>query len=110
MQPRERSDMSLGDGEWEQEDTCDPLVMWASKNRGGHAAYDDGEVEHTGSGGGEGIRWREHDGNTGLPQLDIDTASANTKAGCTIGPAFSNAWRASTLEEAGTEAGRPFLE
>ena len=29
-------------------------VAWASKNRGVHIACDDGEVEHTGSGGGEG--------------------------------------------------------
>ena len=28
--------------------------MWARKNRGGHIACDDGEVEHTRSGGGEG--------------------------------------------------------
>ena len=28
--------------------------MWASKNRGGHAAYDNGELERTGSGSGEG--------------------------------------------------------
>ena len=63
--------------------------MWASKNKGVHVAYDDGEVEHTRSGGGEGTigatgasvvvegegesngslgdgSW-EHDGNTGLP-------------------------------------------
>ena len=29
-------------------------MTWASKNRGVHTAYDDGEVECTGSGGGEG--------------------------------------------------------
>jgi hypothetical protein len=29
-------------------------VTWASKNRGGHTACDDGEVEHTWSGGVEG--------------------------------------------------------
>ena len=28
--------------------------MWASKNKGVHAAYNDSEVERTGSGGGEG--------------------------------------------------------
>ena len=63
--------------------------MWASKNRGLHAAYDDSEVERTGSGGGEGTTGaagasiivegnresngslgdsgRERDGNTSLP-------------------------------------------
>jgi hypothetical protein len=60
--------------------------MWATKNRGGHAACDYGEVEHTRSGSGEGTTgamvvvegnresngslgdggW-EHDGNTSLP-------------------------------------------
>ena len=48
-------------------------------------------------------RW-EHDGNIGLPRLDIDAASADTEAGRTIGPASSEAGRASTLEEAGTRA------
>jgi len=28
--------------------------MWDSKNRGGHVAYDNGKVERTRSGGGEG--------------------------------------------------------
>ena len=64
-------------------------MTWASKNRGVHAAYDDGEVECTGSGGVEGTigatgasvvvegdgesngslgdSGRGRDGNTGLP-------------------------------------------
>ena len=106
--------------------------MWASKNKGGHAAYDDGEVERTRSGGGEGTTGaasasviveddgesngslgdggQERDGNTGLPRLDVDTASANTEVGCTIGPASSEMRRANTLEEGGTGAERPFLE
>jgi hypothetical protein len=29
-------------------------MMWTNKNRGGHVACDDGEVERTRSGGGEG--------------------------------------------------------
>jgi hypothetical protein len=100
--------------------------MWASKNRGGHTAYFDDEVERTRSGGGEGTTsaasanvviegngetngslgddgW-ESDRNTGLPRLDIGATSADTEAGCTIGPASSEAGRASTLEEVGTRA------
>ena len=64
-------------------------MVWASKNRGVHAAYDDDEVEYTGSGGGEGTTGanggsivvegngesngslgdggREHERNTSLP-------------------------------------------
>ena len=87
--------------------------MWASKNRGVHTAYDNGEVERKGSGGGEGTTsatgasvvvegdgdsngslgdggW-ECDGNTSLPRLDIDAASADIEAGHTIGPASSEA-------------------
>jgi hypothetical protein len=89
-------------------------------------------VKRTGSGGGEGTTsaagasvviegdgesngslgdgGREHDRNTGLPWLDVDAASADTKAGRTIGRTSSEAGRASTVEEAGTGAGRPFLE
>ena len=62
----------------------------------------EGDGESNGSLGDDG--W-EHDGNTSLPRLDIDAASANTEAGRTIGPAFSEAGRASTLEEAVTGAG-----
>ena len=92
-----------------------------------HVACDDGEVECTGSGGGQGTigvvgahviiegdresngslgddGW-EHDENTGLPRLDVDDASTDTEAGCTIGPASSKAGRASKLEEVGTRAG-----
>ena len=53
---------------------------------------------------------QENDRNTGVPRLDVDAASADNKVGRTIGPASSEAGRASTLEEAGTGAGRPFLE
>ena len=64
-------------------------MMWASKNRGVHVACDEGKVECTGSGGGEGTIGatgtsmvieddvesndslgdgrREHDGNTSVP-------------------------------------------
>ena len=106
-------------------------MTWASKNRGVHATYDDDEVEHTGCGGGEGTTgaagasiviegdkesngslgdggW-EHDGNTGLPQLDVNAASTYTKTGRTIGPSSFEAGRASTLEDAGAEAKQPFL-
>ena len=97
-----------------------------------HVAYDDGEVEHNGSGGGEGTTGagdasivdkgdresngsqgeggREHDGNTSLPRLEVDAASADTEAGRTIDPTSSKAGRASTLEKAGTGTGQPFLE
>ena len=107
-------------------------MTWASKNRGVHIACDDGEVERTGSGSGEGTTdaagasiiiegdrerngslgddRREHNGNTGLPRLDIDANSVDTEVGRTIGPTSFEARRASTLEEAGTGAGRPFLE
>ena len=101
-------------------------MTWANKNRGVHVAGDDSEVERTKSGGGEGTTsatsanivvegdgesngslgdsgW-EHDGNTGLPRLDVDVASTHTEAGRTIRPASSKAGRASTLEEAGTRA------
>ena len=106
--------------------------MWASKNRGVHVDCDNGEVERTGSGDGEGTigatgasvivedggesigslgdGGRECDGNTSLPRLDIDAASVDIEAGRTIGPTSFEAGRASTLEEAGTRAGRPFLE
>jgi hypothetical protein len=89
-------------------------------------------VERTRSGGGEGTtdadgaiiiveddvesngslgdgRW-EHDGNTSLPWLDVDAASADTETGQTIGLDSSEAGRASTLEEAGTKARWPFVE
>jgi hypothetical protein len=46
--------MSLVDAKQEHEDKWDPLMTWASKNRGVHAACDDDKVEHTGSGGSEG--------------------------------------------------------
>ena len=107
-------------------------MMWASKNRGVHATYDDSEVERTERGGGEGTTnvagasivvedngesngslgddGREHNRNTSLSRLDIDAASADIEVGRTIGPASSEAGRASTLEEAGTRAGKPFLE
>ena len=107
-------------------------MTWASKNRGVHASYDYDEMECTGSGSGEGSTsasgasvivegdgesngslgdgGREHDGNTGLPRLDVDAASADTEVGRTIGPASSEAGRDSTLEEVGTRARRPFLE
>ena len=101
--------------------------MWASKNRGVHVAYDDGKVERTRSGGGKGTTgaasasviikgngesndslgdsgW-ECDRSTSLSRLDIDAASTDTDAGCTIGPASSKVGRASTLEEVGTKAG-----
>ena len=94
-------------------------MTWASKNRGVHATYDDGEVERTERGGGEGTTdvastsivvedngesngslgddgW-EHDRNTGLPRLDINATYVDTEAGRTIGPASSEAGRASTL-------------
>jgi hypothetical protein len=54
MQPGEHLEMSSADGKREHEDTWDPLTTWASMNRGGHATYDNGEVERTGSGNGEG--------------------------------------------------------
>ena len=107
-------------------------MTWASKNKGVHAACDDGKVECTRHGGSEGSTGvtganvivegdgksngslgdggREHDGNTSLPRLDVDAAFADTEAVHTIGPASSEAERASTLKEAGTEAGRPFLK
>ena len=101
-------------------------MTWASKNRGVHATYDDDEVEHTGCGGGEGTTgaagasiviegdkesngslgdggW-ERNGNTGLPRLGVDAATANTEAGCTISPASAKVGRASALEGAGTRA------
>ena len=100
--------------------------MWASKNRGVHVACDDDEVERTGSGGGEGTIGvagasiiiegdgesngslgdgrREHNGNTGFPRLDVDTASTDTEAGHTISPTSSKAMRTNTLEEGGTGA------
>ena len=95
-------------------------MAWASKNGGVHTAYDDGVVELTASGIGVGTtgaagacvvveddgesndslgdgRW-ECNGNTGLPRLDVNAASADTEAGRNMGPASSEAGRASTLE------------
>jgi hypothetical protein len=74
---------------------------------GGAHVVIEGDRESNGSLGDSG---REHDGNTGLSQLDIDAASTNTEARHTISPASSEVRRASTLEEAGTGAGRPFIE
>ena len=103
--------------------------MWASKNRGVHTAYDDGEVECTGSGGGEGTTGaigasvvveghgesngilgdgrRERDGNIGVSRLDINAAFADTKAGRTIGPTSVEVGTASTFEEARMEPRDP---
>ena len=67
----------------------------------------EGDGESNGSLGDGG---QEHDGNTGLPRLDVDAASTNTKPGRTIGLSSSKVGRASTLEEVGTEGGQPFIK
>jgi hypothetical protein len=119
--------MSSTNDEWEHKDTSDPLMTWASKNREGHTAGDDYEVECTRSGGGKGATsasgarvviegdegsngslgdgWREHDENTGLPRLDVNAASTDTKAGHTIGLTSYKAGTARTLKGVGTRAG-----
>ena len=51
-------------------------MTWASKNKGVHAAYDDGEVECTGSGGGKGT--------TGAPSASViveDDGESNASLG-----------------------------
>jgi hypothetical protein len=51
-------------------------VIWASKNRGGHVACDDGEVECTGSGGGEGTT-----GAAGAPVIIEGDGESNGSLG-----------------------------
>ena len=68
--------MSSVDAERERKDTSDLLMTWASKNKGVHAAYDDGEVECTGSGGGKGT--------TGAPSASVvveDDGESNASLG-----------------------------
>jgi len=84
--------------EWQWQGTIDAA---------GASIIIEGDGKSNGSLGDDG---QEHYRNIGLPRLDVDAASTNTKVGRTIGPASSEAGRASTLEEAGTGARQPFLE
>ena len=65
--------------------------MWASKNRGGHAAYDDGQVERTGSGGGEGTI------NAASASVIVEgdresNGNLEDGGGSTMGPLVSHNW------------------